>query len=391
MTRIAAQAHTVSVMSASFPSAQGASEPSEPHRSPRFPPMLALESIRDAFYVCDADWRIVFFNACAERHFGRTRAEVLGLTIWEIFPSAADSAFSAPFRAAMIARRPARVEAASVRGDGRWVEVEATPCGDGMSLQVRDIDERKRIEQRLVERESRLAEADRRKDEFLAMLSHEMRNPLAPLTNVLRLLERSDALGPAERGWVAVAERQRAQLARLVDDLLEVSRIGRGKIVLRPEPMSIPASVRGAVESIGPVVAGRGQRLQVAMPEAMADIVADPARVTQILENLLQNASKYTPHGGSIRIEAVDLPGEVEVRVSDDGIGIDPAHLETLFEPFVQLDHGLARSDGGLGIGLALVRRLAQLHGGSASAHSEGLARGACFTVRLPRAAATPG
>jgi len=353
--------------------------------------MLALESIRDAFYVCDADWRIVFFNTCAERHFGRARADVLGRTVWEVFPLAAASPFAAPFRAAMTERRPARVEAASVRGDGRWVEVEANPCGDGMSLQVRDIDARKRIEQRLRERESRLAEADRRKDEFLAMLSHEMRNPLAPLTNVLRLLGRSPVLGAAERDWVAIAERQRAQLARLVDDLLEVSRIGRGKIVLRPEPMSIPESVRGAVESIGPIVAERDQRLQVTVPRDMADLVADPARVTQMLENLLQNASKYTPQGGALRIEVLDRPAEVEIRVSDDGIGIDPAQLQTLFEPFVQLDHGLARSDGGLGIGLALVRRLAQLHGGGASAHSEGLGRGACFTVRLPRGSVADG
>jgi PAS domain S-box-containing protein len=357
-----------------------------PMASP-FPPLLALESIRDAFYVVDADWRIVFFNACAERHFGRPRSDVIGLTVWQAFASAAGSPFDEPFKAAMRERRVARIEAESVRGDGRWVEVEASPCGTGMCLQVRDITERKRIEMRLLEREAKLRDADRRKDEFLAMLAHELRNPLAPLTNVLRLLGRSAALGESEQGLLAVAERQRAQLARLVDDLLDVSRITRGKIALRCEPMSVPSAVRDAIESVRSGIEARGQRVGLELDGRPADIVADPARIAQILENLLHNASKYTAAGGTIRVVVAERDDTVEIRVEDDGIGIDPANLERLFEPFAQLDTSLERSTGGLGIGLALVRRLAELHGGTAAAASEGLGRGARFSVRLPRRA----
>jgi len=365
-------------------------EPSRDDAPPLFPPLLALESIRDAFYVVDAQWRIVFFNACAERHFGMKRADVLGRSVWEAFPSAAGSAFDAPFMAAMRDRCVARVEAESVRGDGRWVEVEASPCGSGMGLQVRDITERKRIELRLLEREARLQEADRRKDEFLAMLAHELRNPLAPLTNVLHLLGRSAAVGPAEQALLAVAARQRAQLARLVDDLLDVSRITHGKIALQCEPMSLRASVIQAIESVRSRLDERGQRIVFDPASPPAEIIADPARVAQILGNLLDNASKYSGYGGRIGVSVAEAPDGIEIRVEDDGIGIEPADLERLFEPFAQLDSSLERSAGGLGIGLALARRLAQLHGGSVTASSAGLGRGACFSLRLPRDCSTP-
>jgi PAS domain S-box-containing protein len=358
--------------------------PDAPQPTP-FPPLLALESIRDAFYVVDAEWRIVFFNACAEQHFGLPRAAALGRSVFEAFPSARGSAFEAPFRAAMLARTTARVEAPSVRDDGRWVEVEVAPCGDGLCVQVRDITGRRRIEQALREREARLAEDDRRKDEFLAILSHELRNPLAPLTNVLRLLERSERLGAAEHGLLAVAERQRARLARLVDDLLEVSRITRGKILLRREPTPVRLAIRDAVESVAGIAAERGQRIDVALPAHDCTIDADPARVVQILGNLLHNATRHAPAGGTIRVRVVESAHDVRIDVEDDGAGIAPQDLERLFQPFVQLGDDARRTDGGLGIGLALVRRLAELHGGSASAASDGPGRGARFEVVLPR------
>jgi PAS domain S-box-containing protein len=370
------------------PPADEAPSPSFPPLSPSFPPLLALESIGDAFYVVDDAWRIVFFNACAERHFGRPREEVLGRTVWEVFPSAATSAFTGPFAAAMRDRAVARVEAASVRGDGKWVEVEANPCGSGLSLQVRDISERKRIEHRLRERDTRLEDADRRKDEFLALLAHELRNPLAPLTNVLRLLERSTVLGAPELALLAIAERQRAQMTRLVDDLLDVSRISRGKVALHCEPISVQGAIYDALDSIAGRVEEGGQRVEVDLPGSPIRIVADPARIAQILENLLNNASKYTHQGGRIRVSVTEAPAEVAIAIADDGIGIEPENLALLFEPFRQLDSSVERSAGGLGIGLTLVRRLAELHGGSAVAASEGLGRGASFTVRLPRVAA---
>ncbi|RPH41559.1 MAG: PAS domain S-box protein [Burkholderiales bacterium] len=360
------------------------SGPPAPPPAPPFPPLLALESIRDAFYVVDAHWRIVFFNACAERHFGRTREEVLGRTVWEAFPSAAGSPFDAPFVAAMRERAVARVEAESVRRDGRWVEVEASPCGDGMCLQVRDITARKHIELQLLEREARLADADRNKDEFLAVLSHELRNPLAPLTNVLRLLARSAALGTDERALLAMAERQRARLAALVDELLEVTRVSSGKIDLRCEPVSVGSAVREALESVAAEVAARGQRVELAIRAAEDEVLADPVRIAQMLENLLHNAVKYTPRGGEIRVSVRGAGAAVEVEVADDGIGIAPDDLPRIFEPFVQLEAGRGRAEGGLGIGLALVRRLAALHGGAIGVRSEGAGRGAAFTLRLP-------
>lgn len=229
-----------------------------------------------------------------------------------------------------------------------------------------------------------LAEADRRKDEFLAMLAHELRNPLAPLTNALRLLSRVVEPSRQEGVAVAMAERQTRQLRRLVDDLLEVSRISRGKIELRPERVLVGGSVHAAAGSVAQMFAQRSQRLEIHVPPDPVWIVADPARMAQILENLLTNASKYTPEGGSIRVEVEARAGGVEIRVIDDGIGIAPDMLPRLFELFSQIEATLDRAQGGLGIGLALVRRLAELHGGSVAAASAGLGKGAVFTLRLP-------
>ena len=227
--------------------------------------------------------------------------------------------------------------------------------------------------------------ADRAKDEFLAMLAHELRNPLAPLTNAHALLERAEPLSERGRRALALAQRQTRQLRRLVDDLLEVSRITRGRIELRCEPMSVGAAVHAAVESIAAMVEQRSQQIEVELPAKPVRIVADPARVAQVLENLLTNASKYTPPGGAIRVEVDEGDNQVAVCVIDNGIGIEPDKLGHVFELFTQVDAALDRSQGGLGIGLALVKRLVELHGGSVQAISAGPGQGATFTVRLPR------
>ena len=242
-----------------------------------------------------------------------------------------------------------------------------------------------------------LQQADARKDEFLAMLAHELRNPLAALTNALRLLSHGQPDGARqpgnERKMLDIAERQVRQLRRLVDDLLEVSRITRGKIELRPERVRVQDAVRDAVEVLAAEIEQRGQRLALRLPDSPVHVFADPARMAQVLENLLNNASKYTPEGGLIRIDVEDLPAsgrsgasEVVIRVADNGIGIAPEELPRLFDLFTQVDATLDRSQGGLGIGLAMVKRLAEMHGGSVSAASPGRGRGATFTVRLPRA-----
>jgi PAS domain S-box-containing protein len=274
------------------------------------------------------------------------------------------------------------------RGDGavRWIEAHGQPETEltehGATVRrlmgiVADITERKAHEQRL-------READHRKDEFLAMLAHELRNPLAPLTYAHRLLAHSDALGAPERSALAMAERQTRQLTRLVDDLLEVGRITRGRIELRCEPMTVGAAVRAAVESVLPACEQRRQKVTCAVPEAPVRIVADPTRVAQVLENLLNNASKYTADGGTVDVEVERRWNEVEIRVTDSGIGIEPGKIPLLFELFSQIDPSLDRSQGGLGIGLALVKRLVELHGGRVAARSDGLGTGSTFVVILP-------
>jgi signal transduction histidine kinase len=230
-----------------------------------------------------------------------------------------------------------------------------------------------------------LREADRRKDEFLATLAHELRGPLAPLTNSLRLVERGEPLSGRGRDALRMATRQTVQLRRLVDDLLDVGRITRGTIVLRPERLDAVAVLRQAAEAIRPDCAARRQALLVDAPTAPAWFDADPVRTAQMLGNLLRNACKFTPEGGTLRLGATDLGDRVEFRVTDDGIGIEPDAIERIFELFHQHEPDAGHVHGGLGIGLALVRRLAALHGGSVHATSEGRGRGATFVLSLPR------
>jgi signal transduction histidine kinase len=235
--------------------------------------------------------------------------------------------------------------------------------------------------------EEGLRDADRRKDEFLAMLAHELRNPLSPILNAVRLLERTEALTSRGEGALAMISRQVDHLTQLVDDLLDVSRIARGKIELRREPVDVGVAARRAVEAIAAEAAARRHRLELDLPVPAPWVDADPVRLAQMLGNLLGNACKYTPDGGRIELRVAATDDEVEIVVSDTGIGIEPDKIATLFVLFHQLDATLERSSGGLGIGLTVVRELAELHGGRVRARSEGHGRGATFVVTLPRRA----
>jgi PAS domain S-box-containing protein len=285
-------------------------------------------------------------------------------------------------------------------GDVRWIRALAEIERDAQGRALRmvgahlDVTVLKRTEAALAAQAARLLEADRRKDEFLAVLSHELRNPLAALTNALRLLARpqgqSDTPGTAGV-MLDIAQRQVRQLTRLVDDLLEVSRISAGKIVLRLAPVPLDDVVGEAIASMSGQCAERGQRvsLDVAVPAPTVD--ADRARLVQVMENLLGNASKYSDPGGSIRVRVRgDGPADggardAVIEVEDDGIGIPSESQAEVFELFAQVGDG-DRTHGGLGIGLALVRRLVELHGGAVDVFSEGPGRGSRFTVRLPLA-----
>jgi PAS domain S-box-containing protein len=238
---------------------------------------------------------------------------------------------------------------------------------------------------RLKEAEAAMREADRRKDEFLALLSHELRNPLAPILTAAQLIQLGgDAVTPR---LTDVILRQARHLVRLVDDLLDVSRVARGKVALSKKALEIASVVAKAIEVTGPLLEQRRHQLYVSVPSEGLPVEADEVRLAQVISNLLTNAARYTPPGGRVDVTAAREGNEIVLRVRDSGIGIDPALLPDIFEMFVQGTRGPDRSEGGLGLGLSLVRTLTSLHGGGVSAHSDGPGRGSEFVVRLPASA----
>jgi PAS domain S-box-containing protein len=232
-----------------------------------------------------------------------------------------------------------------------------------------------------------LRDTDRRKDEFLATLAHELRNPLAPIRNSLQILKMPRVDADTMDRSLDMMERQVHQLVRLVDDLLDVSRVMRGKIDLRKEPTELAAVVARAVETVQPLVDSQGHQLSIRLPRESLPIDADPVRLAQVIGNLLTNAAKYTEPNGRIWLTAESADGAAILRVRDNGIGIAPQMLPRIFDLFVQVDHTATKSQGGLGIGLTLVKNLVEMHNGSIDAHSAGLGRGSEFVVRLPLSA----
>jgi PAS domain S-box-containing protein len=266
--------------------------------------------------------------------------------------------------------------------------------GDGNNLGLatitRDITLQKHAEDELRRVAADLSEADLRKSEFLATLAHELRNPLAPIRTGLDLLRMAPGDAAAARRVHGMMDRQLGHLIHLVDDLLDIARITRGKIELKKEAVSLQAIVGMAVETSAALIEAHGHRLQVDLaPEPLA-LEADVTRLVQVLSNLLNNAAKYTPHGGTIALSAWREDGHAVIAVTDSGIGIAPEAIGSVFEMFTQVRGSLDRAQGGLGIGLSLVRRLVELHGGRVSAFSGGRGQGSTFTVRLPLRPGTP-
>jgi signal transduction histidine kinase len=232
--------------------------------------------------------------------------------------------------------------------------------------------------------EQALREADQRKDEFLATLAHELRNPLAPIRTGLELLDRIPGDGPQAGRVRAMMQRQVNLLIKLIDDLLDVSRIATGKVMLQREVVDMRAVIEAALEGSQPMISAGSHRLRLHLPATPVGVVADPLRMAQVVGNLVNNAAKYTAPGGQIDVSLEVEGGDAVVRVSDNGVGIPADMLEQVFDMFSQVDRTLDQSQGGLGIGLSLVQRLVALHGGSASAESAGREQGSTFTVRLP-------
>lgn len=241
-----------------------------------------------------------------------------------------------------------------------------------------------------LENEQELKQADRRKDEFLATLAHELRNPLAPLRNSIHLLQLTAAEDDRIATMCEIMERQVNHLVRLVDDLMEISRITRGKIELRKDSVELAAVVRSAVETSRPILDESGVQLSLGLPKNTVVMNGDFIRLSQVFANLLNNAAKYTDSGGHVHFTAKCEESDVVISVRDTGIGIPPEVLPNIFDMFMQVDRSTSRSRGGLGIGLTLVRSLVDLHGGSIRARSDGVGHGSEFVVRLPLAQAQP-
>jgi PAS domain S-box-containing protein len=351
---------------------------------------VTLGSIGDAVLATDAKGRVTYLNAVAQ-----------GLTGWKL-----DEAAGQPFEGVMRlvneeTRRPAANPVERVLATGRIVGLanhtvllarggrelpiddSAAPIRDaagaivGVVLVFRDVSEQRQAQEAL-------KEADRRKDEFLAMLGHELRNPLAPIRSAVEVLRLAGAGEADGRHALDVIGRQARHMARLVDDLLDVSRISRGKVRLEKRRAALAAVLGSAVEAARPHIDARRHELTVSLPPEPVWLEADAVRLAQVFANLLNNATKYTEEGGRIRLAAACDGGAVVVRVCDSGIGITPAMLPHVFELFAQAERALGRSEGGLGVGLALVRQLVEMHGGSVEAHSEGAGKGSEFVVRLP-------
>ncbi|HVG09721.1 MAG TPA: chemotaxis protein CheB [Thermoanaerobaculia bacterium] len=344
-----------------------------------------VESSHDAIIGKTLEGTVTSWNAGAERLYGYTAEEAVGQNISLIAPPERIGELGPIFERLRRGQRVEPFETVRVRKDGTRLNIMlvVSPVFDASgriveaSAIAHDITAQKRTEEAL-------HEAARRKDEFLAMLGHELRNPLAPIRNCLLILDQPGAT-PEQAGRARqTLERQVQHLTRLVDDLLDVSRISQGKILLRTGRLDMAALVRTAVEDYRAPAADAGETLELDLPDRPLWVNGDPTRLAQCVGNVLHNAVKFTERGGRIEVALRAEDGQAVVSVSDTGVGVDAQTLQRLFEPFSQADSGIDRSRGGLGLGLALVKRLVELHGGTASAQSEGLGHGTRVELRIP-------
>lgn len=347
-----------------------------------------VEASDDAIVSKTLDGVVTSWNAGAERIFGYTAAEMVGASIETIVPLDRREEERSILARLRRGERIEHFDTVRLTKDGRPIEISLTisPVKDGTgriigaSKIARDVSDRKRLELERVEN-------DRRKDEFIAMLAHELRNPLAPIQNATRLLALLGSDEPRVVHARGVIERQVRHLTRLVDDLLDVSRITRGKVTLQREPLTMEAIVTAGVEVARPLIDQLGHTLTVSHLQPLK-LDGDFARLVQVVSNLLTNAAKFTPPRGRITVTTQETGGYATIRVRDTGMGVPPGLQPAIFDLFIQGDGGLARTNGGLGIGLTLVKRIVELHGGSIEVRSDGPDRGAEFIVTLPAAIA---
>jgi PAS domain S-box-containing protein len=351
-----------------------------------------VESSDDAIVAKQLNGTITAWNRAAERMFGYTRAEAVGQPIGMIVPDDRIAQEEAVLSAIGRGESVSHLETVRRRKDGTLVPVSISvspilaPDGTviGASKIARDINERKRADEAQKSAYEEARRANRLKDEFLATLSHELRTPLNAIFGYARLMHAGILPPEKQSRAMAVVERNAAALAKIVEDVLDVSRIISGKTRLNVRPVELSAVVEHAIATVRPTADAKGVRLHSVIAEAIEPMSGDPDRLLQVMWNLLSNAIKFTPRGGRVQVSLERVNSDVEIVVSDTGRGMPPEFLPHAFERFRQADGGLTRASGGLGLGLAIVRHLVELHGGSIEAASEGEEKGSTFTVRLP-------
>jgi PAS domain S-box-containing protein len=340
-----------------------------------------LEAAPDAMVIVDERGQIVLVNSQAERLFGYDRKELLGQPVERLIPESLRSRHHAHRAAYSQEPRPRTMgeglELAALRKDGSTfpVDIALGPLAAGeqgplVSAAIRDVTERKRTERAM--------------RDFLATLGHELRNPMAAMSNATRLLRHPQVSHEQARWSLDILEDEGRHMTRLIDDLLDLSRVARNTIELKREVVDFPAVIERVLHSTRPLLEERGQTIGVELPREVVRMNVDPVRLTQVFSNLVDNAAKYGPPGNRIEVLARRDGGTLVVSVRDQGRGISPEALPRLFDMFYRADRSLEQHEGGLGIGLTLVRQLVELHGGSVEASSDGVGRGSTFTVRLP-------
>jgi len=352
-----------------------------------------FDSMNEGFALLDADWTLRHVNAAAARISHRPARDLIGHSHWEAFPELVGTEVEALYRRVQRKRTAASVEHHHVfpSGSQAWIEIRAVPAlNDELAVFFRNISERKRTEKQL-------QEGARRKDEFLAMLAHELRNPLAPIGAAAQLLQVVKLDEGRVRDTSRIIARQVEHMTGLVNDLLDVSRVTTGLVTLDAVAVDMRQVVAHAVEQVTPLLQSRRHELQLQLAPDTALVTGDEKRLVQVLTNLLNNAAKYTPEGGKLRLDmsidaGIDVGadagadvGQIVIRIADNGIGMDAGLVPHVFDLFSQAERTPDRSSGGLGLGLALVKSLVELHRGSVAAASAGLGMGSCFTIRLPR------
>jgi PAS domain S-box-containing protein len=361
--------------------------------------LLAADAREYAIFLLEQDGRLLCWNPGAERLFGYQSTEIIGQHFSRLF-SPEDILTGQPEHELKLALENGRAD--SVRWQMRkdstrfWCQATVTPLRDEHK-QVRSF---ARVMHDLTESQAQdshkkraddLAQANRSKEEFMALLSHELRNPLSPILNALNILRQMKTNDPIIEQAGNIINRQVVQMVRLVDDLLDISRITKGKLRLTKEKVELRVVANRAAETARPLMDARKHDFSVSLPTGPVWVEADPARLEQIVVNLLNNAAKYTDAGGLVRMSVYQEGAEAVIRVRDNGVGIASEMLPHIFDLFRQVHGALSRSHGGLGIGLALVRTLVEMQEGRVQAQSGGLGEGSEFTVKLPVVSATPG